>query len=480
MKKLILTLAVTAGMLSATAQRLLIIDSLTIDVNDVDYISYEADSDSPYKLLPEAIAADPKTTIFSEALQLTRLADSIKPYKDRSYESFELRDQETMIRATSGGNPYSRARYISHRWQRFTAFVETDSVFQVAGINNLQDLQAYAKRVYDEVYPEDASVSDPTDRRHSLNRFVAYHLLPFSSGYRWLVSANERNQTVVECMPGTVRDASAYYETLMPQASLKCSYPVGAISTGIYLNRSGLRSDCTVRGAYIMEFEDYQKEHHTENGIYYYIDQPLVYDRTTQQEVLNELWRVDFKTLSPDLMNTAMNYDWGNTDDFIAIPGGYARNFETDGIMVALHTFNPWWNMYEGDGVVCSGMHNVTVKLPPLPAGTWQVRLGYNCGAERPVINTYIDEVLQFSSIDLRQYLMPEDVAADDNLFPGPDDYFPGGSSESLADRISAVRRVIGTLTSTGTGNHYLRMESIIYNPDIYFPLDYLEFVPVK
>src|SRR5690606_32353561 len=59
----------------------------------------------------------------------------------------------------------------------FTALIESNATYSANGINSIDDLKSYASQVYDAVYPEDANITDITDRHNSLNRFVAYHLL---------------------------------------------------------------------------------------------------------------------------------------------------------------------------------------------------------------------------------------------------------------------------------------------------------------
>lgn len=474
MRRLILSLFVTiATVPTLLAQQLLIVnDEMAIDVNDIDHISYAANPQSPYLLTGEMLAVDPNTTLFSQALQLTGLADSLIVYEDESYPTNLSGQLFTMY---SGNTHSSQGYYQASRRRRFTVFVETDSVFRAAGINNIDDLKAWAKRTYDEVFPQDASVSNPTDRRHSLNRFVSYHILPHAAGYSSLTPVNDRNTVLAANMPGTTRDVTTFYETLMPFASLKCSYPRRVNPDGIYLNRRGLRNDCTVRGIHIMK-DAGEYDHWTDNGCYYYIDNLLAYDKTTQEQVLYDMWRVDFKALSPDLLNIGFRY--GN-EILYGLPSAFVDNIDTDAELVAIIPHQSYWRSYEGDAVFCPNMKRLTVKLPPLPQANWQVRLGYNPGAERPVINTYINGVPQFSNIDLRAYKTFEDVDADDNLFLGPDDYYQGGSSENvLANFNNCLRVVIGNFYTNGERDNFLTIE--VATDYDYWPIDYLEFVPIK
>ena len=475
MKKQILFLAVAIATMSVSAQQLLIINNeQAIALSDFDHISYEANPTFADELLPGKLTSDPNITIFSEALKLTGLADSLLNVADPTYPR-ELAGTTVMIRGGSAESAYSRADYRPNRPRRYTIFVETDDVLHAAGINNLEDLKAWAKKTYDAVFPEDADISDPTDRSNSLNRFVAYHILRHSPGYAWLVGANDKNTVSTACFIGTVRDASAYYETMMPYASIKCSYPTNVSPVGIYLNRHGLQENCTVRGAHIVADDQQEYEHVINNGIYYYIDQLIAYDNTTQKQVLDEAWRVDFKALSPDIMNIVGI--GANQDMFYAFPNGFVENYQSDGQLVAYHPFSYWWNCYEGDGLLCPNAKNITVKLPPLPNGKWQVRLGYTASQQRPIINTYIDGALQFKDINLKTYFY--DGNYDDYTMPGIDDYAQGATNP-LSQNVTSLRRIIGTVESNGKNDHFLRIEVITEDPDSYLLLDYLELVPIK
>lgn len=476
MKRLMLTLAMTVTMLTATAQEILVInDSYAISVNDIDSITYDVDTVYTNSLLPNMLAADPKVSIFYSALKMTGLADSLLVKYDETYPQLKS-DSIAMIYFPTAVFDYSRATFVHVRYKIFTAFVETDSVLHLAGINNIDDLQQWAKRTYDEMYPEDASVADPTDQRNSLNRFVAYHLLRQATSYGWLVSCNQAIPNFIL----QVHDPSAYYETMMPHSIVKCSYKS---NNGIYLNRRGLQNDFTVRGTRIMPIDaNYSRIYNNfaTNGVYFYIDSLIAYDKTTQKQVLNDSIRMDFKTLSPDIMNTNWENWWVNhiDFDFIAMKKDYVDCFQTDGDVVAFRPFLQSSYYFEGDVVVLPYTQNVTVKLPPLPAGTWQVRLGYNPGNGIPDVNTYIDGELQVSDINMRKSFTPDEIAADENLFPGPYDYSPYGDGRSMAEMGRSVRRVIGQFYTDGRQDHYLRLEAD--NRYGYLPLDYLEFYPVK
>ena len=97
MKKLILSLIVIATSLTAMAQQFVIIDG-QVDkgygvvvqeqqaflADDIESIRYEKDPE--FILMADAIAGDQKIQLFSQALQLTGLADSLSAYYDYDYD----------------------------------------------------------------------------------------------------------------------------------------------------------------------------------------------------------------------------------------------------------------------------------------------------------------------------------------------------------------------------------------------------------
>lgn len=427
MKKLLLSMATLALCASASAQYIIVNDELPISANDVEKITYEEDEQFESSLLPGQLASDPKTTIFSQALQLTGLADTLQTY---IYDNY-----------IGGGEKYYYKSHVrsevawtnKNRFKMFTVFAETDSTFKANGINNLEDLKAYAKQVYDEAYPEDASVSNPTDRRNSLNRFVAYHILKHGSSY-WYLTAYDGTAQGAFWLNTNLADMSAWYGTLMPHASLKCSYPMGN-DRGLYLNRRGLRNrpdkyGKQIRGAKIVTDGEKGFDHKCFNGYYFHIDSLLTYDKKTQEEVLGtELWRVDFKTLSSDIMNNAdelrgnyladdyndipddspypkngrnYRYTWENIEN---IKGNSVRNYSG---LIARRAHLIFWS-WQGDEMNIFGNYDMTIKLPPLPAGEWEVRMGICALESRGAARIYLNDKITIDSLNMRfNYYNPE------------------------------------------------------------------------
>lgn len=81
MNRLLLSLTVAMFSITASAQQYVVVNGeIPILASDVEKITYEVDDKFDQILLSGVLALDPKTTIFSQALQLTGLADTLKTY----------------------------------------------------------------------------------------------------------------------------------------------------------------------------------------------------------------------------------------------------------------------------------------------------------------------------------------------------------------------------------------------------------------
>ena len=447
MKKLLLPIAVAALCTTTTAQQYIIVNGeMPVLATDVEKISYEEDARFKDDLLDGALAADAKTTLFSQALQLTGLADTLRIY---NYDDYKAPYPRTYRYRSHTWNEI--AWYNANRYRNFTVFAETDDVYAANGITNIEQLKAYAKQVYDEAFPEDASISDPTDRRNSLNRFVAYHILRHGSSY-WYLTYYDGKMTD-KFVDTNMTDIAVWYSTLMPEASIKCSYPMAGKDKGIYLNRRGLKDGPDkygkqVRGAKVVAYDDtYINDPFTHiafNGYYFYIDRLLAYDQTTRNDVLgSELWRVDLKTMSPDIMNNADELR-GNylVDDDITKPDDSpnpknGRNYiykwdcmeNITGIsaspgMVARRAHSNFWS-WQGDEMnVFGDFYTITIKLPPLPKGEWEVRMGICAYPTRPDVRIYLNGQVTIDSLVLSRYYYDDSQSINNtNLFTEILDY---------------------------------------------------------
>ena len=481
------------------------------------------------RMLPSLIAKDPNVSIFNAALQATGLADSLQVYCDPSYtvgvDSTSWTNDALVIHTAQ---EYDNVAYMPKRLIKYTAFIEPDYVYNQYGIHSLDDLKRKAAELYDPVYPEDKNITYLTDRRNSLNRFVAYHLLDRMGYYYSLTAVDGESSTLAtNNFNRRVLDITDWYETLMPHATLKCSFPSGT-EAGLYVNRRSIEDHADnygikVRGAKLTPPEDMPKNEAV-NGIYHYIDDLIAYDQNTQSTVMNDRMRIDCTTLSPDFMTSgarghatkfsAENGKYGggdgtnnsnNKQTCLGFKAGSAKNIsfkDNTHLHVRPRTLNFW--SYQGDEVTIKGYYDVTVKLPPLPEGDYELRLFTCVGFEQfGIIQFYINGTECSDPVDLRPsgndpqigWLSDNDVVGlareeaeaagqeftsedaekaieqferefrEKGWMKGMDSYGSSSGSPfgaSFRTHNNTLRRIIGHFHADGKTDNYLRMQQLL------------------
>lgn len=473
-------------------------------------------------MLPDFLAKDSTVSLFYNALLVTHMNDSMMNYIDDSYycspDSFE---EGTAV--LSGSGYYDVVSYMEKRYFCYTGFIEPNSVYAEHGIYTLDDLRAYAKEVYDDVYPDDADVTDETDRRNSLNRFVSYHFLPFRGIYNSLTVDN----VALNCFERRHIDVADYYETMMPHSLMKVSYPSGS-QAGRYVNRRGIQNRVDERGVFvagakILSPSEAGINQMAVNGVYHYLTDIIDYGRNTQEIVLNERLRIDAATLSPDFMtsgarghstnctnpqygipNTSSNTSQ-NPNTCLGFKSGSIQNFQYSDVTTHLHVrprYLAFWD-YQGDEVIINGMYDVTFKLPPVPEGEYEFRVGICIGfTRRGIIQVYLDGAPCGIPIDMRlggenpsigwrsdaSLGDDEAIAAYDRALhnrgwmKGPGSYGGAGndgtsSRDILRTHATPLRRIFTTFHSDGKKDHYVRVQQKLETGGE-FAFDYIELCP--
>lgn len=434
-KSLLISAALIWGAITATAQVHAVISTkylgtTTIPVAEIDSISYENSTNETGYFLSNIIALDSTISIYNAALEATGLADSLRKHMDYKYtigsDSTEWANDALVIPIAS---EYDNVAYPKKRLYKYTAFVVQDEVLKEKhGITDLDGLRRKAASIYDEVYPEDASVTDETDRRNSLNRFISYHLLNRIGNYYTLTCVDGPNSTLAINWDRDNWDIADWYETMMPHSLMKFSFPSGS-AEGLYINRRGVQDRADYRGVFVPGTKVHTPEemggkNSAYNGIYHYIDDIVHYGRETQQVVLDERLRIDATTLSPDFMNsgarghyTRSNYENGkygtwdttpnhnNRNTCLGFKGESIENFKFDWWTTHMHVrprVLSFWS-YQGDEVAIKGYGDITFKLPAVPSGTYELRIGTCVGfASRGVRQFLLDGEIINESVDFR------------------------------------------------------------------------------
>lgn len=447
------------------------------------------------KSLSLLLEKDSTISIYVAALKATGMIDSLKFCVDDSYKILNVEDSCRWKHGYIGG-VYAYVAFPEERRFNFTFFACPDSIlFAKYKIKDLDGLRAKAKELYSNVYPEDAAVTDETDRRNYLNRFISYQLLNFYGSYSSLTASYD--DRVLGCLGLQYGfETPEYYETMMPHSIMKISYSMG---NSLSINHRHYSPQ--VPGVGFPYPPPVERD--AVNGFYHYIDDVVAYDKNTQEVILNERMRIDFLALSPDFMTklvdgqTVRGYGYQDKLGFaylyFGFKPGYVRNFEfDDSTKLLLSTRHSAYADYQGDELCILGNFDVTIKLPPVPAGKYELRLGYLNAGVQPRVAFYIDGKpvdmvdLRLNGTELFDWKDdshdPETVIDFDRemrnkgYMKGPYSYSVVGGTRLRYNSFS-LRKIIGTFDTDGKTEHYLRMKCIGNNRfDALF--DYIELVP--
>lgn len=486
----------------ARAQEIMIFDGKAIPVEQVDSITAGKTCGD---VIGDQIWRNENLTIFAAALKATGIEDTLSCYLRDDYKETGWEGEHYYSYNFTG--PYAPVPH-----HRYTVFIEPDSVYRANGISSLEDLRAYAKKVYDEVFPEDSNVQDEKDSRNSLHRFVAYHVLEHGAHLDMFAAGtggSPRNTIFF-----TPIQQVEHYQTLMREALLKISRArTPSTDIGVYLNRNSVFNEVTGRET-ISEMYDFGihvditssviPDNTWMNGYAYPIESILVYDKKTMTQRSAERLRFDITTISPEMMANGLRL---NRDFYCYFfPQGYFKNISWDGrgatfIYLPNQSYSSgigsWMNIY-GDEMMLTGIADITITLPVVPEGTYELRLGQTLNNNRGIVQFYIDDEPCGEPVDLKSssfnskevgWLTSDDRASDEVWQTSSEQmrkygwmysphWLPLSDSYYTLDQSSiSLRRIIGTFKSDGKTAHTLRIQQTDMRDTQTF-LDYIEMCP--
>jgi hypothetical protein len=452
-------------------------------VKDIDSISF-VNSKLIRKSIVDKLAEDNSYSIFYQGLVATGLVDSLRADKDTSYDFRKYYNIDLTYTQGSG----SRDELPKVRQYGFTLLMESDSVLKSNAINNLSDLKTYAATVYNAVYPEDANITDLTNRKNSLNRFIAYHIINKKLSLQKFIDEYD-----VPNMLKTV-DMYEYLEPMCPNTLIEIRKERSTGLTNLINETNGSGSAIRI----IKQFDD--KTLYT--GFYYGIDKMLCFDASVIRYLSSKRLRFDAASLFPELTNNNMRvYDPVKPRSWVYPEGYISRLTFSERTRVAYSNAFSVYLDYQGDEIVLMGSYDFTLTTPPIPAGTYEVRFGYQPTGARGAAEIYVDGVQSGPPVDLRilasdpeiGYVTPGSDSSDPNGFENDKamhnhGYMKGPASFKDAlnkwyggriarSSVNSIRRVVGTFTFSTAKNHQISVKSLI---DGQFVLDYIEFVPVS
>jgi len=458
-------------------------------LSDIDSVSFVNTLDIR-KSIVEKVASDPRFSLFYAALNATGLIDSLRSDKDRSYQVGNYPTGDLVLKNPSN---WFYQEYPASKIYGFTAFLESNATYQKYNIGHLTELKAYAKSVYDQAYPEDADVNDLTDRRNSLNRFISYHLVNKRLSTNMLIDAYDTDHML------KTSDMVEYMETMCPNTLMEIS-KIRSTGKTNQINRS--RS--TGNAIQILTSSENDPKY---NGVFHEIDQVLAYTSDFQSELSSKRLRFDIASLFPELTNNNLRGRGLTSPNLqFKLPAGYIERITLSN-QTKVDYLTPYYKYqdYEGDELYLSStagnVYNFSMVLPPIPAGTYEVRYGYLINGIRGVAQLLIDDQPLGAPINLNLmatvadigYIIPGSDASDPFGFEndkvlrnhgymkGPANYKVPSTGWSFGEnaRMSPqiLRKIVGTFSFSRASNHVLTVQGLSSGE---FMLDFIEFVPTS
>lgn len=443
--------------------------------------------------------------IFGEALEMTGYDEQLQLYKDESYTEGDLK--AAGIYKDSPLCPYPENRYYG-----FTAFIETDQVFQENGINNFDDLVEKCK----EWYPNADPNAPYTSKDNPVNQFIGYHLIDRKLPYSRLVCYKINPHANFNSEKDLVNfsDRTEYYET-MNNRLMKVTMPRSnpKYQTTILINYTkdtdaSVEDYMNVKVYEPNEFRDADTLYadfaaEALNGTIHAIDKILLYNEDVMAgRVLNSIIRIDAASLCSELTNNNIRWHYftHSGDGEVYIPHTYCKNMKVNTDETRQYYLSPHtnWSDYQGDEMMTLGTFDFAYKLPPVPAGTYEIRMGYSANSARHIVQFYIDGEVAGIPVDLRllgnspTINWIADANTEDNGIANDKEmknrgYLKGSTivraynETTLArDDNSTLRKVI-TTKYLSEGEHWIRFKNVNDQDDgnAQFMHDYFEIVPV-
>ena len=464
-------------------------------------------------------------SIFAEAIEKTGYDEKMLGYIDESYDMMHI---EATPYRTFQGTGY--ARHPQQKREGYSAFVPYDSILiSKYNINNIDDLIAEAQKWYGN---EDAN--DYTSPKNALNKLVAYHLLDCDVVYdKFILYKYNTDDFEGEWAFMAGYDRRDYFVS-KNDLILKVLRPLSKDDTKVYLNSTnrnmpisdGMQNHMNILIYSPTDFINKGGEYanfkaNALNGTIHPIEGLLIYDKDEMENnVLYERMRFDFAALLPELMTNAVRYctkkecgstytaAFGATSGDVNIPDGYSKNLKINNPLTHLHYLTPWpWGatLY-GDEFIASGQYDFEYRLPPVPAGTYELRLGYTATEVRSITQFYVrkgsDNKAEICGIpvDLRIFAtdsrigwIADSETSDEGMendktmrnhgyMKAPLSIAQNFSSEAVKPSArhynGAIRYIVTTTELTGYDN-WLRMKNVMEDNTKEGMHDYIELVPI-
>lgn len=419
------------------------------------------------EFLNDIIEAEGNFTIFASAMRLTGYDEKTSLLFDESF--VPLSETGEVMRDNAAWKTPAKKRY------GFTLFAEPDDVMAANGIRNLSDLEAFAESCYGTV-----DRGNYHSIYNALNKFVAYHILDRQ------MSTNSFLYNGVATETNRADYRAEYYETMLSLRlmEIRTRGRINVCSDGSCVTIDETRSNLSAM-----------------NGFVHSINSMLVYDENVMvNDVLNKRLRFDFYNMPPELTNNNIRWQLSGLAGYngYIIPNNFCSEHLTfsDETIITMWASSGWSN-FEEDEMMFGGWYDFTLRMLPVPPGSYEIRLGYRQENWRGIAQLFVDGEIQGIPIDLRIAGTDPQVGwvADTD---GPADaendkamrnrgYMKAPASIhtnqeggiSLRGMNTCLRVILGQFTFQEYAPHYLRGKNV-YDPNQVFHADYIEIIPTS
>lgn len=422
------------------------------------------------KTVTEILAAEPRYSIFYEAMVKTGIDQKMQ----------KLRDDQVY---SDPGNPEN----IYIKYFKYTVFVEPNELYQAAGIQSYEDL-------VNKLNLNDGK--QPTDSTSAVYRFVAYHCLPVSR-----YSGEFYEEPLMTMCPNTLLDITI--PDVKPIRQVTAAKSEEAREALNICNDYWPKASKYLNGNIAITNADEAAV----NGVVHEISAILnVRDQENSQwNLFQKRLRFDLASLCGGTMNNPLFHFPGNANNEnvnMHLPASYLApqiKIGTEG-RVSYTQKKDSYSLYF-DYFTVTGWFDVEIQTPPIPAGTWEVRATYGYSNNWGNVQFFFDGSAQGRPVFLGDIwggtwsgrvsvnMNVTDVGKEadaartrqmrnNNCMPYPAGvtYYDGGSAYLRQTVPAYLRRVIGTFTFDEMKSHTIRVKSLAESSQ--WVGDFIEFVP--
>ncbi len=378
------------------------------------------------------------------------------------------------------------------------------------------------------------NATDYTDPDNALNQFVTYHIIPGKlEPEKLVIHFNELHYNLLTRQ----KTASVFdYYCTMGKRRLVKTYEASNVNRNtIFLNRfpdlkngrskddnyTEIGCDEDKKGVEIIRTGNPELY----NAFMYRLKGGCLYYNEQQAEnMAGERIRIDFSSMFPELLsnNIRANPVEERKYQCVGFPEDtkykYLENCEIrDGTRFYYLSgrigSSTCWQNYQGDELNIVGNYEITIKLPPVPkTGVYELRLGVSVNDRRGMCQVYwgnnpnnlpaADIPLDMRMGGVKWYIKNngymtslvnfQDDVEDETVniendkmmrnqktMKAPNSYYIFNSTKTMRNQSSDVlRRIILRENMEADKTYYLRMKSVLNDPETELYLDYLEYCP--